>query len=64
MLLSSSAMKGKKAEESSGYKRITIERLREFPGLEKLSDQEAKQVIDSLERLSLILFSYLQKSRN
>jgi hypothetical protein len=57
-------MKGKKAEESRGYKRITVERLREFPGLQSLSDQEAKQVIDSLERLSLILFCYLQKSRN
>ncbi|MEX1240965.1 MAG: hypothetical protein WEB30_14665 [Cyclobacteriaceae bacterium] len=57
-------MKGKKAEESRGYKRMTIDRLREFPGLENLSDQEAKQVIDSLERLSLILFSRLQKSRN
>ena len=50
-------MRGKKPNDSSGYKRMTIERLREFPGLENLSDQEAKQVIDSLERLSLILFS-------
>jgi hypothetical protein len=57
-------MKGKKPNDIGGYKRITIERLREFPGLENLSDQEAKQVIDSLERISLILFSYLQKSRN
>lgn len=57
-------MKAKKAEESRGYKRITIERLREFPGLQNLSDQEARQVIGSLEKLSLILFSYLQKSRN
>jgi hypothetical protein len=57
-------MKGKKTEESREHRRITIERLRKFPGLENLSDEEAKQVIDSLERLSLILFSYLQKSRN
>ncbi len=57
-------MKEEKAEESRGYKKITVERLREVPGLENLSDQEAKQVIDSLERLSLIFFSYLQKSRN
>jgi hypothetical protein len=57
-------MKGKKAEESRGHKRITAERLREFAGLENLSDQEAKQVIDSLEKLSLIFFSYLHKSRN
>ena len=27
------------------------ERLREFPGLENLSDQEAKQVIDSLKKV-------------
>jgi hypothetical protein len=57
-------MKGKKAEESRGYKRITIERLREFPGLENLSDHEARQIIEFLEKLSLILFSHLQKTRN
>jgi hypothetical protein len=43
-------MKGKKAEESRGYKRITIERLREFPGLENLSDHGARQVIDASKR--------------
>jgi hypothetical protein len=57
-------MKGKKAEESRGYERITIERLREFPGLKNLPDDEARQVIESLEKLSLILFSHLQKTRN
>ena len=40
-------MEGRKAEESRRHKRITVERLREFPGLKSLSDQEAKQVIDS-----------------
>lgn len=57
-------MKAKKVEESRGYKRITVERLREFPGLQNLSDQEARQVIESLEKLSLILFYYFQKPRN
>jgi hypothetical protein len=57
-------MKGKKAEESRGYKRMTVERLGKFPGLENLSDQDARQVIESMEKFSLILFSYLQKIRN
>jgi hypothetical protein len=43
---------------------MTVERLREFPGLENLSDQDARQVIESMEKLSLILFSHLQKTRN
>lgn len=57
-------MKGQRGEKPKGYKLMTVERLREFPGLQNLSDQEAKQVIDSLERLSMILFSCLQRSRN
>jgi hypothetical protein len=43
---------------------MTVERLREFPCLENLSDHEARQVIESLEKLSVILFSHLQKIRN
>ncbi len=57
-------MKGQRGEKSKGYKLMTVERLREFPGLKNLSDQDARQIIESLEKLSLILFSYLQKTRN
>jgi predicted GTPase len=55
-------MKGQRL--SKGYKLMTVERLREFPGLENVSDQDARQVIESLQKLSLILFSHLQKIRN
>jgi hypothetical protein len=56
-------MKGQKFEKSKGHKLLTVDRLKQFPGLENLSDEEAKKVIESLEKLSLILFSYLQKYR-
>jgi hypothetical protein len=55
-------MKGQKFEKSKGHKLLTVDRLKQFPGLENLSDEEAKKVIKSLEK-SLILFSYLQKYR-
>jgi hypothetical protein len=56
-------MKGQKFEKSKGHKLLTVDRLKQFPGLENLSDEDAKKVIESLEKLSLILFSYLQKYR-
>ena len=56
-------MKEPKFEKLKGYKLLTVDRLRQFEGLSNLSDEEAKQVIESLEKLSLNLFSYLQKSR-
>lgn len=54
-------MKGQRSEKAKGYKPMTVERMREFPGLENLSDQEARQVIESLERLSLIVKMYPQR---
>jgi len=56
-------MKEEKSQRANGYKPLTVERLRQFEGLANLSDEEAKQVIESLEKLSLIIFSYLKKSR-
>ncbi len=44
-------MKGKKSENLTGYKLLTPERLRQFPGLEKLPEDEARKVIESLEQL-------------
>jgi hypothetical protein len=54
--------KGKAIEGKT--RRLTAERLRQFGGLSNLSDQEAKQVIESLEQLSRILFAYWQKKRD
>ncbi|HLZ15572.1 MAG TPA: hypothetical protein VKQ08_00940 [Cyclobacteriaceae bacterium] len=41
-------------------KPLSVERLRQFSGLETVSDEEAKEIIDSLDKLSLILYSRLQ----
>lgn len=42
------------------HKELTVERLREFPGFQAVSDEEAREIITSLEKLSLILFSHIQ----
>jgi hypothetical protein len=39
---------------------LTVERLRQFPGLETVSDKEAKEIINALEKLSLILYSHFK----
>jgi len=39
---------------------LTVTSLREYPGLENLSDEEAAQAIEALEFLSLILFRYFE----
>jgi len=56
-------MKEVKSQNSKASK-LTIERLRQFDGLSNLPDHEAKQIIESLEQLSKILFSYWQKKRD
>jgi hypothetical protein len=40
---------------------LTPERLRQFPGLEGVSEERAREIIRSLEDLSLILLSRLQQ---
>jgi hypothetical protein len=54
--------KGKAIEGKT--RSLTVERLRQFDGLSNLSEQEAKQVIESLDQLSKILFDYWQKKRD
>jgi len=39
---------------------LTVERLKEFPGLETVSNEEAQEIIQSLDRLARILYSHLQ----
>ncbi len=38
-------------------KKITIDELRKFKGLENLSDEEAQEIIDSLEIMAIAIFS-------
>lgn len=42
-------MKGQRGEKSKGYELMTVERLREFPGLENLSDHEARLVARTIQ---------------
>ena len=38
-------------------KKITIDELRKFKDLENLSDEEAQEIIDSLEVMAIAIFS-------
>ncbi len=49
--------------EKVGYKRLTIERLRQFKGLENLTDEEAQESIEALEKLSVIMFELYQQEK-
>jgi len=55
---------GKEKTIEEKPRKLTLERLRQFHAMSNLTDHEAKQVIESLEQLSRILFDYLQKSRD
>ena len=41
-------------------KPLTVERLRKFPGLDTVTDDEAVEIIDSLDQLARILHAYFQ----
>lgn len=45
------------------HKRLTIEELRSFKGLENLSDEEALEAIEALEKLSVIMFELYQQHK-
>jgi hypothetical protein len=47
---------------SKRIKALTQEKLRQFRGLENLSDTEANSIIDSLKRLSTVLYNSYIKS--
>lgn len=48
---------------SKKHRRLTVERLRTFNGLEKLTDEEAKEAIEALEKLSVILFEMYRQHK-
>ncbi len=49
--------------EQRKHKILTPEELRQFKGLESLSDEEATDKIASLEKLSILLFELYQKDK-
>jgi hypothetical protein len=46
------------------YRRLTIERVKKEKGLENLTDEEAMEVIDTLEQFSIIMFNLFKKTNN
>lgn len=46
------------------YKRMTVEKLRSFKGLENLSDEEAKAIIEQLEKFSVIAYELFLKHKS
>ena len=53
------------ANEINGakQKRLTIDQLRCFKGLENLSDDEAEGCIDTMQSLSILFFELFQKNQ-
>ena len=43
------------------HKRLSIEELRSFPGLENFTEEEAEEVIKTLETLSILLYELFMK---
>ncbi|HRE73640.1 MAG TPA: hypothetical protein PK637_00945 [Flavobacteriales bacterium] len=46
-----------------GYKRLSIEELRSFKGCENYTDEEAVEIIDTLEQMTIVLFKLYQKNK-
>jgi hypothetical protein len=45
------------------YKQMSLEKLRSFKGMENKTDEEAKQIIEQLEKFSVIAFELFQKHK-
>jgi hypothetical protein len=61
-LKSERAMSGNTKQEKE-YKRLSIEELRNRKGCEKYTDEEAEEVIETLEQLSIVIYN-LQQTLN
>jgi hypothetical protein len=46
-----------------GYKRLSIEELRSFKGCENYTNEEAEEIIDTLEQMTIVLFKLYQKNK-
>ena len=49
--------------EKIKWKRLTVERIKKEKGLENLTDEEANEVIDTLEQYSIVMFKSWQKEQ-
>jgi hypothetical protein len=47
---------------SKPKKRLSIEELKSYPGLENYTDEMAEETIASLEALSILFYEHYQKS--
>lgn len=46
------------------HKKLSIDELRSFPGFENVGDEEAEQVIKTLENLSVLYYELFMKEKN
>lgn len=46
------------------HKKLSIDELRSFPGFENFADEEAEQVIKTLESLSILYYELFMKEKN
>lgn len=44
-------------------KRLTVEELKQHKGLENLSEQEANEAIDTLEKYALLMYELFKKDQ-
>jgi hypothetical protein len=54
-------MESFKPQKNQQYKRLTIERVRQEKGLEHLTDEEATNVVDTLEQYAIIMYNLFKK---
>ena len=51
------------AERKEGYKRLTVSQLKNYKGCEHYTDEEAEEIIETLEQLTIVLFKLYQKNK-
>jgi uncharacterized protein YfbU (UPF0304 family) len=53
-----------KPKKNQQYRRLTIERVRREKGLEHLTDEEALDVIDTLEQYAIIMYNLFKRQND
>jgi hypothetical protein len=52
------------ARKLPSYEKLTIEKLKSYPGLQSLTDEQAKEIVLSLEKLATLLFEMAKNSKS
>jgi hypothetical protein len=52
-----------KIKQEKEYKRLSIEELRSYEGCENYTDEEADEVIDSLEQFAIIMYNLYMETK-